>query len=659
MLERIMSGLMALWMALSPARSDAGQVEAEPESTAVVIQAEAEQQQDTAEQSPALTLDDIRAVTFSDSPADAADAISYAAYFQLMSGYEDGAFRPDGFLTASQAVRILRRIAAKTGLDSGPESSDDLQWASAVELLSVDGDNIRLTFRPPLTEYQDGVQLVIDTKDGAQVLVDTKDGAQTLVEYHDEWAALYGKGVTFSPEARITRARFALLLYRFAMFAGYDLGCTGNLSLRPDADSVPDYARIPYSWAMERDIYRTIVTDGLCPGIPVSRAQAALVFTALLAAGTGENVAVEITQAAQKPFFISKSRDLHGVIQEAVDNAGRRYGATGLQVAVIEHGQLTDTFAYGWAAKNSERMTPTYKMRIASISKVLIGLTAARMREDGLVNYSEPFGTYWDSSFVNPAHPNTPVTLKTLLTHTASLADGSLVASAVRQRLGAGRGFTSAVPGSLDNWEYSNYGFGVLGLTLERVAGRTMDQLLDRYFFDLMDSDGSFYAGDLNDASHIVTLYRDGAVTLSASSQRNRHNPGVCKDGSVFAGGLVISVRDLGKIAALLANDGVYEGLRLLDADSVRLIETYENQKVSDGFYQAMPVRYRTDAYGRTGIYYHTGSAYGVFNGFSYDPQTGDGVVVLTVGASGARDSNGNYAICGAIFDAVYHTIES
>ncbi|MBQ9617056.1 MAG: serine hydrolase, partial [Oscillibacter sp.] len=130
-------------------------------------------------------------------------------------------------------------------------------------------------------------------------------------------------------------------------------------------------------------------------------------------------------------------------------------------------------------------------------------------------------------------------------------------------------------------------------------------------------------------------------------------------DGTVFAGGLNICVRDLGKVAALLANDGVYEGLRVLSADSVRIMETYENQTVSDGFYQAMPLRYRADAYGRNGIYYHTGSAYGVFNGFSYDPETGDGVVVLTVGASGARDANGTFAICGAIFDAAYHTLAS
>ncbi|MBR3570836.1 MAG: serine hydrolase [Oscillibacter sp.] len=639
MLERILGGIMALWVAIMPGAAEGAQPESAPEPTAAVVQ-----QVEQAD-APSLTLESVRGAAFSDSPSDAADAISYAAYFGLMSGYEDGTFRPDGFLSAGQAVRILRRIAKHTGLDAGAETQSDSDWAEAVELLTAEGGGFRLTYRPQS-------ELLI-TEGDFRLEYRPQEGQEALAE--DTEASVFVR-----PEAELTRAQLALLLYRFAAFAGYDLSCAGDLSLRPDAPRVPGYAKIPCSWAMEHNIYRTIVADGLCPGLPVSRAQAALIFTALLADGTGEPVAAEITQAAQQPFFISKSRNFHDSIQDAVDAAGRRYGATGIQVAVVERGRLADTFAYGWAVRNSERMTAAHKIRIASISKVLIGMAAARMRQDGLVDYDEPLGTYWDATFRNPAHPDSPVTIKTLLTHTSSLSDGALTGSAVRSRLASGRGYTSAVPGSLDGWEYSNYGFGVLGMTLERAAGRTMDELLDRYFFDLMGIDASFYAGDLRDNSELAELYRDGSATLSLSAQRARRGDGVPgSDGSVFAGGLNISGRDLGKVAALLANDGVYEGLRLLDADSVRLMETYENQKTPDGFYQAMPLRYHADAYGRNGIYYHTGSAYGVFNGFSYDPETGDGVVVLTVGASGARDANGNYAICGAIFDAAYHTLAS
>ena len=651
MLKRIFSGIMAFWMSIAPGGADVQTAEDTLEPVNIAVE-----EQETVVPDP-LTLERVREISFPDSPEKAADAVSYAAHCGLMSGFEDGLFHPDNFLNAGQALRILRRVAAYTKLDAGPDTMSDIDWGSAVELLIPETDSFRLTFRPKntqvLVEYEDGTQELVeywDIPDGASAVTTNPDGTPNF-------AALYGKGVSVALEKPLTRAQFALLLYRFAAFAGYDLSCTGNLALRPDGDTVPDYAKVPYSWAMEHDLYRPVVVDKLCPTLPVSRAQAALVFTALLADGTGEPVAVQITRDASNPFFVSRSRDFHDSIQAAVNHAGERYGATGLQVAVIERGQLTDTFAYGWATKGDERMTPTHKMRIASISKVLLGLTAARMRQDGLVNYDEPLGTYWDATFRNPEHPDTPITLKSLLTHTSSLADGSLNAGTVLSRLSSGRGYTSAVPGSLNNGEYSNYGFGVLGLTLERVGNATMDKLLDRYFFNVMDIDASFYAGDLDDSSKLVTLYSGGSVTRSLSAQRQRHNPGVCVDGSVFAGGLVISVRDLGKVAALLANDGAYEGLQLLSPESVRLMETYENQRVSDGFYQAMPIRYRANAYGRNGIYYHTGSAYGVFNGFSYDPATGDGVVVLTVGASGARDSNGNYAICGAIFDSVYHTI--
>ena len=41
----------------------------------------------------------------------------------------------------------------------------------------------------------------------------------------------------------------------------------------------------------------------------------------------------------------------------------------------------------------------------------------------------------------------------------------------------------------------------------------------------------------------------------------------------------------------------------------------------------------------------------------SYDPDTGDGVVVLTVGASGAKDEYGIYRVCGEINQVIYEKI--
>ena len=94
-----------------------------------------------------------------------------------------------------------------------------------------------------------------------------------------------------------------------------------------------------------------------------------------------------------------------------------------------------------------------------------------------------------------------------------------------------------------------------------------------------------------------------------------------------------------------------------MSPESVELMESRYPQPVPGGSYQALPLRYWPSLYGRPGVYYHTGSAYGVFNCASYDPATGDGVVVLTVGASGAKDEHGIYKVCAEISNEIYGKI--
>ena len=87
-------------------------------------------------------------------------------------------------------------------------------------------------------------------------------------------------------------------------------------------------------------------------------------------------------------------------------------------------------------------------------------------------------------------------------------------------------------------------------------------------------------------------------------------------------------------------------------------METRNETMLGDGTYQALPLRSQDGIYGRDTLYYHTGSAYGVYNLFSYDPVAKDGVVVLTVGASGAKDNRGIYAVCGEISQYIYEIVK-
>ena len=77
------------------------------------------------------------------------------------------------------------------------------------------------------------------------------------------------------------------------------------------------------------------------------------------------------------------------------------------------------------------------------------------------------------------------------------------------------------------------------------------------------------------------------------------------------------------------------------------------------GSSQALPLRHWADLYGREEIYYHTGSAYGVYNCASYDPETGDGVVVLTTGAAGSKDQYGIYKVCSELNAYLYPLLQT
>ena len=334
-----------------------------------------------------------------------------------------------------------------------------------------------------------------------------------------------------------------------------------------------------------------------------------------------------------------------GELAAFVEEAAEHHGAVGVQAAVIEDGAVTAQAAWGWATLNSDPMTTDHKLRVASLTKVVVGMCAMLLSEDGAVTLDAPIGTWWDTTSVNPWYPDTPVTIGTLLTHTSSLAaSDSLSArtySGARSRISGG-GYRAVEPGDPAGWAYNNYGFAVLGMTLELAADTSLDYMLAEGLLDPLGIDAAFEGGSVDNTDYTLD-----------------YAPG--HKGNFFDGGFTCSAGDLAKLAAVLANDGAYEGQVLLSPESVAWMETPLDTPVSDGrstFLQCRPLRYQEELYGREGLYYHTGSAYGQYALLSYDPDTGDGVVVLTSGADGVVDEHGIYAICGEIAQAVYAAVE-
>ena len=392
----------------------------------------------------------------------------------------------------------------------------------------------------------------------------------------------------------------------------------------------------------------------------VSGLQPELQAVALENKTDGDSAGHAQTPAAQPdPSPTPKPPITQEQLQHAVEQARADYGATAIQAAVIRDGQVAVQAASGWAVEDQITLTTRHKMRCASLTKVIVGISAGVLIDDGTLDPYADLSGYWGVTARNPSYPDTPITVDMLLTHTSTLSDASgslsaLKGTAARQRL-AGSGYTGGKPGELSSWSYNNYGFSVLGMTLERAADQVLDDVLGEAVLTPMGIDAAFEAGSVDDTGLLCALYYPGnSLSRTVSTQKSYvciQQPGY--RGNFFAGGFTCSAGELAQLVAMLAEDGTYQGQQYLSAETVAYLEQPLGQ-TPDGFYQCRPLRYRENMYGRDRMYYHTGSAYGFYGLLSYDPDTRDGVVVFTTGASGVTDSYGVYAVCGQVAQAVY-----
>lgn len=338
--------------------------------------------------------------------------------------------------------------------------------------------------------------------------------------------------------------------------------------------------------------------------------------------------------------------------------------AVGVSLTVIEDGEVGASAAWGWAVRGERPMTADTKIRAASLSKTAVGLCAMAMAEDGLADLDAPLGTYWGEGVRDP-YAQTQPSIRTLMAHASGLKDFGVTRglSKLRGTLSSSSAWRNVEPGTPEAWYYSNFGVCVLGTTLELSSGQLLDSYFQSRFLEPMGIRASLHAGKL-EAEEVAVLYDAyGNVQRTQGQQTGQTIPDEIGLGaSYYPGGLTISAVDLAKLVSILAGDGMYNGTAFLSAQSVEEMETVQfSVDPGDGttpFDQCLILRRQEDLLGREELYYHTGSAYGVYALLSYDPNTGDGVVVLTTGAPRQVDDRGLYQLCARLSEKLYAAME-
>lgn len=289
---------------------------------------------------------------------------------------------------------------------------------------------------------------------------------------------------------------------------------------------------------------------------------------------------------------------------------------------------------------------------IASLTKVVATTSAVMLLvEDGTLDLEAPVSRYLPQ-FSGGSKDR--VRIRHLLTHTSGLPAGAgapgTPAQALRSLI---RTPLAAAPG--EKMVYSDVGFVVLYAAAQRAAGEPLDEMLERRVFKPlgMISTGYLPGGEACDRCS-PSYRRDDGTPVRGKV----HDPTARKLGGVAGNaGLFSTAADLARFAAMLAEGGELEGVRIFREETIRAFTArqhdagnralgWETPKQSGGSSGGQVSR---KAFGHTG---YTGTSMWI------DPERGTWTVLLANRTFDPHASNRIQALRRAVNDRIAEAAE-
>jgi CubicO group peptidase (beta-lactamase class C family) len=212
------------------------------------------------------------------------------------------------------------------------------------------------------------------------------------------------------------------------------------------------------------------------------------------------------------------SRQLDSYLQAQVDR--NHFSGT---VLVAQDGKVLLAKGYGYA--NAEWRTANTlqtKFRLGSLTKQFTATAIMQLREKGLLRLEDSICKY-----VEPCVASwMPVTLHHLLSHTSGISGYG------------GMAFLEFPPGT--RWQYSDWGYCLLGLVIEKVTGKPYAQVLREQIFEPLEMHDTGY-------DRAATILGQRAAGYRLVDGRLENAEYIDMAGPYAAGGLYSTAADLYK----------------------------------------------------------------------------------------------------------------
>jgi len=306
----------------------------------------------------------------------------------------------------------------------------------------------------------------------------------------------------------------------------------------------------------------------------------------------------------------------------------------GIAAGVMVCGDLVWARGFGWKEREGRvPMPPGVISRTGSISKSITAMVLMRLVDRGTVGLDDPVERYLpEFGAVASLPPGADaVTLRHLASHTAGLerepanvdemVSGPIELWEERVLESLRNTAYDSLPGA--RYQYSNIGFGALGLALSRAAGVPFMELVEREVFTPLGMvNSSFVVVGTELEPRLATGYvngRDGAIDAHAPWREHRGRGYKVPNGGVYS-----TLADLGRFLGAVAGA---PGLRILSEESrMEMVSIQTPESNREGYGIGLSIEKDGRDYTVVG---HGGSVAGYTANMAVHVESGIGVVLL------------------------------
>ncbi|MBE6226739.1 MAG: beta-lactamase family protein [Bacteroidales bacterium] len=377
--------------------------------------------------------------------------------------------------------------------------------------------------------------------------------------------------------------------------------------------------------------------------------------------------ALSCNNATEKPQEeeISPKEEL---VEKELKNILSRNNAVGLSVAAVKDGEIVYVKSLGY--KNLEKriaLEDNDILRIASISKSFTATGIMQLVEQGKLSLDADVSDLVGFTVRNPNYPDTPVTVRMLLSHTSSMSDANGYFSINKVNPDSSstwkKAWSNYEPGS--GYQYCNLGYNTLGTILERVSGERFDKYIVNHILKPLGVYGGYDVSTL-DPTRFIQIYKYDKSNNGYTCSYDAYDPQeeeiknyiMGHSAPIFSptGGLKISATDLAKVMMMHMNQGTLNGVKIIDSSSAALMQSRITPTENENEYYGMAMINSDYLIKGKMMVGHDGIALGAYTAMYWSPEENFGLVIFTNGCEYKHDRVLANILCEAA-ECVYENI--